>query len=197
MPNQTKKTDNSRLPEKLALRRYFLRRVFASATSAYVFDACQGSGVLWSALRKEFPVRYWGVDQKRKAGRLAINSVRVLEQPGWDFDVVDIDTYGSPWKHWLALLPRVRKRTTVFLTIGVVKIFGGGADTAVLKLAGLNFRTLKLPPSFGGKLADYLLDHVLAEPYRHGLRIEHLAEAEVLGRSNMRYIGVTLEPEKA
>src|SRR5262245_28997543 len=94
-------------------------RTYHEGDALHVFDACQGSGVLWSHLRREFVVAsYWGVDQKAKAGRLKIDSVRLLEAGLIGQNVIDVDTYGAPWKHWEALLPFVQRPTTVFLTIG-------------------------------------------------------------------------------
>lgn len=110
------KIDNHNAHAKLELRRYFLRKY---PGPHHVLDCCQGEAVLWNRLREEFAIdSYWGVDLKRKKGRLKIDSTRILAQPGWIQNVIDIDTYGSPWKHWQAMLPNVSRPTTVFLTIG-------------------------------------------------------------------------------
>jgi hypothetical protein len=68
-------------------------------------------------LRREFRVDYWGVDIKRAPGRLKIDSTHILSQDGWDFGVIDIDTYGSPWSHYFALLPHVRKHVIPASTV--------------------------------------------------------------------------------
>lgn len=113
------KTDNHNPAAKLALRRYFLRKYHAGERFS-VLDCCQGSGLLWGELRREFSdCDYWGVDLKPKSGRLKIDSVRILAQPGWTQNVIDIDTYGSPFKHWAAMLPNVTRPLTVFLTFCV------------------------------------------------------------------------------
>ncbi|MEN3369967.1 MAG: hypothetical protein V7609_2110 [Verrucomicrobiota bacterium] len=106
----SKKTDNHNPDAKLTLRRHFLNRyhvpiVAYGDTSIRVLDCCQASGRLWGVLRREFAgVEYWGVDVRPKKGRLKIDSVRILDQPGVTQNVIDIDTYGSPFKHWMALL---------------------------------------------------------------------------------------------
>ncbi|HZU48538.1 MAG TPA: hypothetical protein VFA16_15010, partial [Mycobacterium sp.] len=92
------KTDNGNLEAKLGLRRHFLRR-YHMENKPMVLDCCQGDGIIWRKLRQEFECDYWGVDVKPKRGRLSIDSVRILAQPGWPHDVLDIDTYGSPWRH--------------------------------------------------------------------------------------------------
>ncbi len=76
------KTDNSNLASKLALRRYFLDKYHADGP-ANVMDCCQGDGVIWRELRKQVSVAsYWGIDKKAKKGRIKLDSVRVLGQPG-------------------------------------------------------------------------------------------------------------------
>ncbi len=110
--------DNSALEAKLDLRRRFLDKYHAQFP-INVLDCCRGDGVIWSRLREEYPVTsYWGVDYKKKPGYLVVDSRRLLKTPGWPQNVIDIDTYGSPWEHWLALIKNVSKPTTVFLTIG-------------------------------------------------------------------------------
>lgn len=92
------KTDNKDPSAKLELRRYFLRKYHAGEP-IHVLDCCQATGFLWRTLRQEFPIAsYWGLDLKPKKGRLQIDSTRVLEQNGWKQNVVDVDTYGSPWE---------------------------------------------------------------------------------------------------
>jgi hypothetical protein len=119
------KTDNANLASKLLLRRTMLQRHHAKG-GVRVFDCCQGSGVIWQHLRKEFPVEtYWGVDVKPKKGRLKIDSRKVVCQPDLRANVIDVDTYGMPWDHWAGLLPNIVEPTTVFLTIGLVTMGGG------------------------------------------------------------------------
>jgi len=133
------KTDNANLPSKLELRRHMLRRHHADG-DIRVFDCCQGSGVIWQKLRQEFKVKsYWGVDVKPKPGRLKIDSRRVVCQPDLRCNVIDIDTYGMPWDHWIGLLPNIVEPTTVFLTIGLVTMGGGSALSKTVR------KSLSLP----------------------------------------------------
>lgn len=121
----TRKTDNKYLETKLHLRRFALDRWNADEPLR-VLDCCQGEGVIWRTLRKEYPVNeYVGIDVKDKPGRLKMDSTRLLASGGWGFNVIDVDTYGMPWKHWNALLPHVRCPVLVFLTCGR---FGVGSD---------------------------------------------------------------------
>lgn len=193
---ESAKTDNANLAGKLALRRHFLR-TYHAAEPARVFDCCQGSGVIWKTLRAEFEIAsYWGVDVKEKKGRLKIRSERVIGQRGMVENVIDVDTYGSPWRHWAAILPVVDRPITVFLTLGLVRMGGGGfIGNEALRALGLSFKRLELPASFQGRLGDLAASFLLALPYRHGLRIVEAREAP--RAANARYIGVRMEPEKA
>jgi hypothetical protein len=181
------KTDNANLASKLALRRYFLGKYHANSPIR-VFDCCQGSGIIWSSLRKDFEVSsYWGVDVKKKPGRLKVDSARVL-QCQLEQNVVDIDTYGSPWKHWLNLLPNVRESTTVFLTIGLVKIGGGTTSHEMLRLLGL---PLKTPKGFSARISEIGLSYMFQRSCDFGITITEAVEAVSAG--NARYVGVRLE----
>lgn len=185
------KTDNHNPKVKLDLRRRFLHKY--NAEPLRVFDCCQGSAVMWTTLRKEFSVEnYWGVDLKPKKGRLKIDSVRILSQ-GISENVIDVDTYGEPWKHWLALLPHVNQPTTVFLTIATIKIGGGGnISNESKKLLGID-KLPSLPQSFCGKLSSIIPQFMLAKAKQFATIVEAV---EAVSTGNARYIGVRLEPIK-
>jgi hypothetical protein len=183
-----KKTDNADPRAKLDLRRYFLRKYHAQPP--HVLDCCQGDGLLWQTLRREFTLSsYWGLDLKPKKGRLTIDSVRVLALPGRPHDVIDVDTYGSPWKHWKAILPQVDRPTTVFLTMGQVSM---GVDRTIFGHLGLG--DLQPPPGIARKLVSAALRYSLADAYRHGLRLVEAVEALPAHPGSARYFGVRLEP---
>jgi hypothetical protein len=189
----SKQTDNSNIDAKMALRRMFLSKYHSESGS--VFDACQGSGVMWSLLRSEFPhLEYWGVDVKKKKGRLSIDSSRILAQPGLPNDIIDIDTYGSPWKHWFLLLPNVKRPITVFLTIGFIRAAGGGKMSNEERFAlGLTSIAPKTPDSLLAKLHDMSIRYCLTNAVQYGILIVEAWEAVSLG--NARYIGIRLEPK--
>jgi hypothetical protein len=188
-----KKTDNHNPKAKLDLRRYFLSKYHAEI-SCRVLDCCQGSGLLWSTLRREFAVeRYWGLDMKPKKGRLSIDSSRVLAQAGLDYDVIDIDTYGSPWKHWEALLPNIYQPVTVFLTVGMVAV-GGTPLTKEAKEA-LGLGQIKPPNAIVAKLNGFAVGYCLARCYAYDtMAIEAVEASGAAGHA--RYIGVRLTPVK-
>jgi hypothetical protein len=185
------KTDNARPESKLALRRHFLQTYHAEEAPK-VFDACQGEQVLWRELRREFPCKYWGVDVKPKEGRLAIDSIRILEQTGWDFDVIDIDTYGAPWRHWKAvLLNAPRKPITVFLTAGST-MFRGWVDAVAFEALGMSSIRSEVPISFGQRLNDIAVEYCLAMSYFY--RWTPIDCREATPNVATRYIGIRLQP---
>ena len=183
-----RKTDHSDLPAKLDLRRHFLRKYHSEP--ADVLDCYQGEKLIWTQLRQEFPVHtYWGVDLKKKKGRLKLDSVGILSLPGWPQNVVDVDTYGSPWKHWEALLPRLSRPTTVFLTIGQWR---RGTDEPILRALGLG--GLTIPAGIAIKLHGIALSYLLRTPCDYDI---HTVEAvEAVSATPARYIGIRLEPGK-
>lgn len=183
--------DNDNLAAKLALRRHFLQ-AYHTDGNARVFDCCQGSAVIWTTLRAEHKIAsYWGVDLKPKSGRLKIDSVRVLEQPGWLENIIDVDTYGAPWKHWSAILRNAKGPTTVFLTIGQHGRGGGmtGIQGEVRDVLALPPST---PPMLAAKVAHTAVDRMLATCLGNWSVIE---AKEARPGERARYIGVRIEPK--
>jgi hypothetical protein len=180
------RTDNANSSGKKALRMHFLRRYHEG--NARVFDCCQGSGLVWGAVRKEFEVQtYFGVDIKAKSGRIAIDSVKIVSQ-GVNANVIDVDTYGEPWTHWLELLPHVKEPTTVFLTCGKIKIAGMSKRASTYVFG----KSLRMPPLLFGKLWDYATAFLLSAPTRMGLEIVETIEA--VSKNDTRYIGMHIKP---
>lgn len=186
---KTSKTDNHNPKAKLDLRRYFLNKYHASEPPR-VFDCCQGGGVMWGTLQEEFLVaNYWGVDLKQKKGRLKIDSIRILQQ-GIGEDVIDIDTYGSPWKHWFAVIANFKNATTVFLTIG-------NQNTTAMSPGSHGDKLIEsFPPSTPDFLkAKYLRENDVILGLAKASQFATITEAiEAVSTGNARYIGVRLEP---
>jgi hypothetical protein len=191
---KSKQIDNHDPRVKLDLRRYMLRRWHGPGEPIRVMDCCSGSGVLWTTLRKEFAIAsYFPLDVKPKPGRLKIESERVLAQPGWKENVIDCDTYGSPWTLWAALLPNVKQPTTVFLTIGTT-MFAGSVDRSAYGMLGLGkLASLDcFPVSFGRKLSELATSYAIGDAARHGLNVADAVEA--ISDGSARYLGVRLTP---
>ena len=187
----SKKTDNHDPRAKLNLRRRFLE-VYHPQGTARVLDCCAGSGLIRRSLRREWSVaEYVGLDMKPKKGRLKIDSARYLEAGGWEHDIIDIDTYGSPWRHWLAVLRFAKNPVTVFLTIGLIRMGGGGnMQKEALKKIGIPKRT---PRAIIGTLHDYATNCCLADCLK-AFDVVEATEAESSG--NARYIGIRITPKR-
>jgi hypothetical protein len=181
--------ENSHLTVKIDLRRHFLDR-YHSAGERRVFDAFQAKGLLWSILREEFPLTsYWGVDLVEKKGRVKVDSARVLVQPGWNANIVDLDAYGSPWKHWLGVIWNSPGSVTVFFTVGSKNgLMARNISAFEKKLLGIPFR--KLPGRLGKTLDRLVLDFMLGEALE---RFDVIEATEALPSTTARYFGVRLE----
>jgi hypothetical protein len=197
---ESKKTDNANLKSKLALRRHMLQR-HHSAGDIRVFDACQGDGLLWGRLRSEFPVAYYyGVDVKPKRGRLAIDSKRVVCQPGLNCNVIDVDTYGLPWDHWVALLPTIVEPTTVFLTAAIAsqrmhqRTGGVSLPKSVKSVLGIP-ADWDISNAFTGRLCCIAVGHYLSMPAANGYRVVEAFESTRSARA--RYIAVRIDKPDA
>jgi hypothetical protein len=191
---------------KMALRRYFLDKYHRNSEPMRVLDCCQGEGRIWGKLRTEYKLEsYWGVDNdkvNRKAGRLVIDSRRILMQSGLEQNVYDIDTYGSPWRHWVALLENGPERMTVFLTYGRGGPVGGGWDSALLDTLNLRFKKLQPPDGLIAKITSAIgIPSILGRAVTYGWNVIECKEAfpqrtfkvEVGHGRKARYIGVRLE----
>jgi len=184
------KRDNGNLRAKLELRRYFLLKYHAG-TNPIVCDACAGKGVIWRTLRKDFDIQYQGFDKKGGPGLIKMDSVRALNSGPLPYDIVDIDTYGFPWNHYIAVLQNKKSAVTVFLTIGQTNMPGKDATGCrLIGMAGLSGN------------ARILQSHALAKYVRYCLTVSYdyamipieIKEAENR-TSKTRYFGIRLEPK--
>lgn len=158
-------------------------------TKISVMDCFSGEAeAIWSALSKEFKIReYLALDLKRKRGRLAIDSLRVLQGQKWTHNVVDLDAYGSPWNHWHEVIKSNRhKSIIVFLTVGSSG-FGRLSDFA-RKSMGIPSNT---PHGMDKILAKNSVSFCLAKCYEYDWIIDKAHEALNPG-GNARYIAIKL-----
>ena len=184
-----KRTDNADMDAKLGLRRWFLNR-YHGGQRVRVIDCCAGLGRIWGSLRKEYDIDYWPLDVKPIPGVQRIASERLLAMPGWQADVVDVDTYGQPWKHWLAMLPNAPAPLTVFLTSGRAGGMNGRYGNEIRRIVGWQFEQLDPPPMLLSEFADIVERALLSQAANVGLRI---ADARFASSRNARYLGLRLE----
>lgn len=173
------KVDNGQLDTKLLLRRYFLDRYHPDRQQPLrVIDCCAGDSVIWREIRRERTgVIYMGMDEKHKPGTLRVDSRKVISAGGWRADVVDIDTYGSPWGHWdLVLRTMPAGFLTVFLTMGSGMSSTGGSMSSVAKRALGIDRLTHLPASLTWLVNRASIKYCLALAGRHGVEIVEAQE---------------------
>lgn len=179
--------DNKSLAEKVAVRLHFVRKYHSD--DARVFDCCQGAGLVWKNVKESVELKsYWGVDLKPRSGKISMNSLEVLGRKLRD-NVIDVDTYGEPWEHWLKMLPNITQPTSVFLTWTSLCMMGMSNVVKQYVFGG----QLQMPPTLYGKLWGYANACLLTAPERHGLEIVECMEP--ICKSPSRYIGIHLRPK--
>lgn len=139
------KTDNANLDLKVELRRRVLKGA-RFRRPLRVLDLYAGEGKIWRQLRAEFPLGgYMPCDiRPRMAGTVKVNVTPIFVEAiaAGRYNVIDIDTYGEPWATWAAVAHRLRHRTAIFLTHGVV----GMGQTSHLALEAMGIpHTWKIP----------------------------------------------------
>lgn len=183
-----RKTDNHNINAKLGIRRHILDRF--GDRELDVLDCFSGKDEsIWSVLKNEYRVkRYTALDVKAKQRRLKIDSAKYLAGEKWEHNVIDLDAYGSPWKHWeLVLKRRLDGDASVFLTIG--STFFGVLSSESLGMLGIPKETPKgIHKSLGKDIVEYFLG--IAE--RFGSRVVEAYESLNPG-GNARYLGVILK----
>jgi hypothetical protein len=113
--------DNQAPASKLAIRQWALEA--AGFKRLRVLDLCSGEGHIWREM-KERGARvdeYVPVDRAPRQGgtikgNIGEGMVEALNVP--NFNVIDVDTYGSPWEIWSFIAKRITGRTAAFLTDG-------------------------------------------------------------------------------
>lgn len=161
-----------------------------------VLDCCQGEGLIWTRLRKRWTVRtYFGVDVKRKAGRVRCSAERIVSHGCAAHNVIDIDTYGEPWSIWSVFLSSWSGyAATVFLTRGrMTSGCGNISRVAASAMSIPESMYKKIPRGIVMKLPRHADAACLALPYRYGITI---VEAWMASHNTMDYYGIRLERSK-
>jgi len=189
------KTDNNpqAFKAKVAIRRNVLAAIGAEAA---VFDAFAGSGKMFSEVWKDAD-RYTGCDLKpQRDSRLMFcaDNRRVMRAINLaEFNIFDLDSYGSPWVQ--AVILADRRRVAPGEQIGLILTEGAGfayksniVPEAIAVLTGLRSGIVGL-----GKKQDAVIDRAIAGLARRmncGIAKQWRADGKT-GMS-MRYIGLVL-----
>lgn len=112
------KKDNSNKWDKINLRRKYLPK------NAKVLDLFCGSGEIYNSVYKNNVDKYVGIDKEKihsekcciKTNNIAFVSKNNIN----DFNVFDLDDYGSPWKLFYLILKKWQgSKATFFITDGL------------------------------------------------------------------------------
>jgi hypothetical protein len=193
MRRQWKPVDNTALGPKVEIRRRLLQELAAPS----VLDCYAGSGELWRSCYQG--VRYLGLDRKRIVdGRkvLQIDNREFLRRANLaEYNLFDLDAYGSPWHPFLIVLHRRKlplgERLAFALTDGLqFKLRMSDCPTGLKRYIGL-------PPKMTipclGRHQEFLSSLIVS-------RAAEAAGARILlslisrnVRGNMRYLGLLVE----
>jgi len=192
-----KKTDNAEksLGDKVAIRHEVMKWVSAPC----VFDAFAGSGVLYRAVWRE-AISYVGCDLRYfrddRPAYVADNRRVMRAVDLGQFNVFDLDSYGSPWEQVLILV--ARRQVAVGEVVGLVLTEGsrmkatfGQLPTLLANFAGLSERVLGAHMDMHG-----IVDRAIVGMCRRwGVRIvkQWRAESHSVGSARPIYIGLVLE----
>ena len=116
------------------------------------------------------------------------NKTSVFSRPANTDGYFDIDTYGNPWDHWVALLPNVSARMLVFLTVGS---YGGLGRLSKTALRVLGLASIHVPPVIQPRLLDRSINACLALPLKRGLSVTVWTTK---ASKNAQYFAALVEP---
>ena len=114
-----KKVDHSDLRNKVELRRKFLPK------DAKVLDLFCGRGKIYERVYKGNVLKYIGVDKNiihnENICIKTNNIIYITKNNINDFNVFDLDDFGSPWKVFYLILKKwIGEKATFFITDGIV-----------------------------------------------------------------------------
>lgn len=191
-----KKTNNhpQSMAHKAALRRHLLDAI----SDAAVFDAFAGSGKMYREVWKDAR-KYVGCDLKwfrdERSAFVAKNQRVMRAIDLHEFNIFDLDAYGSPWEQVAILVARRRlakgERIGLALTDGSgLKLKLGQCPKALAALCGMENDRVPGVNRVHGILIDQALDEACR---RMGGRVIARWDHHRPGKSEMRYLAVVIE----
>lgn len=117
-----------------------------------VLDCFHGEGILWGRIKKELPqkVNITGIDRKNYNNNALIGeNLKYLKKIDLsNYDVIDLDAYGTPVKQLEAILKNgTFKEVVVFYTF-IQSLFGGLPHVMLEKLGYTKKMIKKIPSLF-------------------------------------------------
>jgi len=153
MSNPLTKTDNSYMAIKVAIR----KNEIGDLAKAHVLDAYSGHGDIWRKIKRELPGTVITVDEieikKRKGIYLRGDNLKYLSGMELSqYDVIDLDAYGIPYKQLEIIFKYARtrhgeKKAIIFFTF-IQTIFGMLPHGMLSNLGYTKAMILKIPTLF-------------------------------------------------
>ena len=158
-------TDNSYFDDKVILR----IRHLPDKKEINVLDAFSGDGLIWKCIRAntDKKINVLRIDQKpnRQGTYLKGDNLKFMASMDLsEFDVIDLDAYGIPYKQ-LEILFRQKLKCTVFVTF--IQSMKGGLPFGFLKECGYQKSMVRKIPTMFYKKAIEKLKYYLA---KNGIR---------------------------
>ena len=153
------KTDNSKLEEKLIIRREVINKI--DKPEIKVIELYAGKSVMWSILRDEYKGRVkidlLSIEKERGKNPRALQGDNLKFIDGIDlnrFDIVDVDAYGIPSKQLMAIH---RQHYKGWIIVTAIQSMFGALPKEVLLANGINREMMKkVSAVFVTKGLDYI-----------------------------------------
>ena len=165
MKNNQTKTDNSYLEGKIILR---LSQI-ADINNIKVLDCFGGKGIIWQKIKertnKKIEVVSLEIEKHKNIKAIEGDNLKIL--PVLDlseFDVIDIDAYGSPYKQLKAIVNNGSYQDNVIIFTTDIQTMKGIVPDELLLKSGINKKMIKkCPTMFSRKFTDISMINYLAE----------------------------------
>jgi hypothetical protein len=105
--------DNKNLEIKINLRKEYLTK----DKNYKVLNCCAGDNKIWNEISKEYKVETTNIDLKKNDNSFTADSSKLSESIS-SYDIIDIDTYGSPSTHISNFLSKFKTGQIIYLTNG-------------------------------------------------------------------------------
>lgn len=180
------KTDNSHLDGKVKLRILLL----PPKKRIKVLDAFGGKGVIWNTIRQMTlkDIIVIPLEKEKNKNKKAIQGDNLKIIPSIDiseFDVIDLDAYGSPYKQIEAVVNNPTFSECVMFTTDIQTMQGRAPDK-LLEKAGITKRMLDKTPTLFNIFTDQAMHN-----YMHEIGVEKYFEYRP--EKNKKYRGFKLK----
>jgi hypothetical protein len=139
------KIENSHFPEKIFLREYIIKKY--SLNNFKVLDCFHAEGKIWDTIKNKSNINFdligIEIDSTKKSIFPCIyqDNLRILKSINLDdFQIIDLDAYGNPFKQLKILYDR-KYSGHIFLTF--INVAKGGSDLNFLEFIGYSKKMVR------------------------------------------------------